>query len=72
MNTLIPSHKAVIDQDDLILFVCPDCGFSKNISAEEFRHRERVLDVKCKCGHSFKVELELRLRIRKATNIEGH
>ena len=66
-----PPLKTLVNSDDKILIVCPECGFSKKFTTEQFRERRYLLKIKCKCGHSFRVQLEARLHIRKKTEIEG-
>lgn len=66
-----PPLKTFVNADDRVLIVCPKCDFSKNFSTKQFRNRQFLLKIKCKCGHSFTVQLEARLHIRKKTEIEG-
>jgi len=66
-----PPLKIFVDPDDKVLIVCPECNFSKNFSTKQFRNRQFLLKIKCKCGHCFTVQLEARLHIRKKTEIEG-
>ena len=65
------SPKAFVRADNEVLIVCPECSFTKNLSAEQFRHRQNLLKIKCKCGHHFTVQLEFRLHVRKETEFEG-
>ncbi len=63
--------KSFVTSEDKILIVCPECGFSKKISAEQFRNRQNLLKIRCKCGRSFTVQLEFRLHIRKEIEMKG-
>ena len=53
------------------MIVCPECDTAREISAAQFRHRQHLIKVKCKCGHLFKVNLEFRRHFRKPTELEG-
>lgn len=64
-------QKSKVNPDNEILIVCPECSFSKNFSAKQFRNRQNLLKIKCRCGHSFRVQLEFRLHIRKETDLKG-
>ncbi|WP_458778022.1 PilZ domain-containing protein [Desulforhopalus sp. 52FAK] len=57
--------------DSQATIVCPACSSAKTISVEEFRHRQHVLKVKCKCGNSFSLQLEFRQFFRKDTELQG-
>ena len=57
--------------DNAAMIVCPECDTAREISAEQFRHRQHLIKVKCKCGHLFKVDLEFRRHFRKPTELEG-
>jgi len=65
------THKSFVKSDDETMIVCPACDTAKAISATQFRHRQHIVKVKCKCGHVFKVHLEFRRHFRKPTDLEG-
>jgi hypothetical protein len=66
------THKSFVKSDDEAMIVCPACDTAKTISVAQFRHhRQHLIKVKCKCGHSFKVQLEFRRHFRKPTELEG-
>lgn len=71
MEILNTPHKAFVKSDDQVLIACPECNFSKVFSAEQFRDRQHLLKIKCRCGHYFTVQLEFRLHIRRKTELEG-
>lgn len=64
-------HKSFVKTGDKAMIVCPACDSAKQISATQFRHRQHIIKVKCKCGHLFKVHLEFRRHFRKETELEG-
>lgn len=65
------THKSFVKSDDGAMIVCPECDTAREISAAQFRHRNNLIKVKCKCGHLFKVTLEFRRHFRKPTELEG-
>lgn len=71
MTTQSSPHKSYVKADDEAMIVCPACDTAKLISAAQFRHRQHLVKVKCKCGHVFNVHLEFRRNIRKPTELEG-
>jgi len=71
MSNEISLHKSFVKEDDEAMIVCPQCDTAKTISAAQFRHRQHLVKVKCKCGYLFKVHLEFRRHHRKTTELEG-
>ncbi len=71
MKNHAPTNKTFVKEDSQATIVCPVCSSAKTISVEEFRHRQHVLKVKCKCGNSFSLQLEFRQFFRKDTNFQG-
>ncbi|WP_459945098.1 PilZ domain-containing protein [Desulfocastanea catecholica] len=71
MSNEISLLKSFVKADDEAMIVCPACDTAKKISAAQFRHRQHLVKVKCKCGHLFKVHLEFRRHFRKTTELEG-
>ena len=71
MTNHIPNNKTFVKDDSQATIVCPKCSSAKTISVEEFRHRQHILKVKCKCGHSFSLQLEFRQFFRKDTELQG-
>ncbi len=65
------THKSFVKPDDEAMIVCPVCDAARAISAGQFRHRQHLIKVKCKCGHIYKVHLEFRRHFRKPTELEG-
>jgi predicted Zn finger-like uncharacterized protein len=70
-NLSSTTQKSFVKPDDEAMIVCPSCDTARTISAAQFRHRQHLLKVKCKCGHRFKVHLEFRRHFRKPTDLEG-
>ncbi len=64
-------QKVFIKSEDQTLIVCPDCGNSKDVSIGQFRHRQRLLKIKCSCGYRFKIEIEFRQYFRKDTDLDA-
>lgn len=71
MTNQASSHKSFVKSDDQAMIVCPICDTAKAISVAQFRNRQHLIKVKCKCGHVFKVHLEFRRHFRKTTELEG-
>jgi hypothetical protein len=71
MTTLPSTHKSFVKPDDEAMIICPSCDKARTISAAQFRHRQHLLKVKCKCGHRFNVHLEFRRHFRKPTELDG-
>jgi hypothetical protein len=71
MTNQTPTNKTFVKEDSQATIVCPACSSAKTISVEEFRHRQHVIKVKCKCGNSFSLQLEFRQFFRKDTDIQG-
>lgn len=63
--------KSFVNEDESATIVCPVCSAAKIISVDQFRHRQHMLKVKCKCGHTFPLQLEFRRNFRKQTDLEG-
>lgn len=68
---MVSTKKVFVQSDEQTLIVCPDCGHSKNVSLAQFRNRQRLLRIKCSCGHRFAIEVEFRQYFRKDTDLEG-
>ncbi len=63
--------KSFVKSDDEAMIVCPACDCARTISVAQFRHRQHLVKVKCKCGYLFRVYLEFRRHFRKPTDLEG-
>lgn len=71
MTNQPPVNKSFVRDDSQATIVCPDCDISKTIGVEQFRNRQHILKVRCKCGTSFSVHLEFRRHFRKSTDLKG-
>ncbi len=71
MTNQPPPKKSFVKEDDQAMIVCPECDTAKVISVTQFRHRQHLIKVKCKCNHVFKVHLEFRRHCRKPTDLGG-
>lgn len=68
--TMDPVKTFVVDEKARI--ICPHCYERKEVPVGQFRHRGRLLKVKCICGRIFQLELEFREYRRKGTRLEGN
>ncbi|MFP4476992.1 MAG: PilZ domain-containing protein [Desulfatibacillaceae bacterium] len=64
-------RKIYVDTDDNAVFLCPECGKTRQACVKKFRNRKGALKVKCECSHVWAVELEFRTSYRKQTNLPG-
>jgi hypothetical protein len=71
MTTSLSEQKAFVNPDDTATLVCPVCKTSRMVSVKEFRSRQHLLKIRCKCGHQYKVHLEFRRYSRKPTDLDG-
>lgn len=71
MTKQTPENKAFVKDNSQATIVCPKCSTAKTISVAEFKDRQHVLKVKCKCGHAFTLQLEFRQFFRKDTDLKG-
>lgn len=71
MTNQTPTNKTFVKDDSQATIVCPECSSAKTISVEEFRNKQHILKVKCKCGNSFSLQLEFRQFFRKDTDLHG-
>jgi len=71
MTNHTPTNKIFVKEDSQATIVCPACSSAKTISVENFRHKQHILKVKCKCGNSFSLQLEFRQFFRKDTELQG-
>lgn len=61
-----------INDNDEGLFVCENCGFSKQFKATKFKNSKKNVKTVCsKCGHLNRFTLEFRTCYRKETNFFG-
>lgn len=70
-KTQIPSVKAFVNDQAMASISCPACGIVRTISVKKFKHKQHVLNVKCKCQLQFKAHLEFRKQFRKVTELDG-
>jgi len=67
------TQKVLITEKNAAIFICPECGRSKNADVSKYKKIEKLvrLKIKCACGSSFSVVLERRKCVRKQTNLPG-
>ncbi len=61
--------KSFVKPNGGAVIVCPSCSGAQTISVRRFKRHTHSLNVKCKCGHSFKILLEFRRHFRKDTDL---
>lgn len=71
MTNQPPTDRAFVREDNSTTLVCPKCRTAKDISVQQFRDKQHHVNVRCKCGYSFKVQLEFRRHFRKATSLSS-
>ncbi|MCP3891491.1 MAG: hypothetical protein GY702_21885 [Desulfobulbaceae bacterium] len=71
MTNQKPTDKAYVKQDNQVTIVCPECDRTKTISVKDFRDKQHVVKVRCKCGHAYRLQLEFRKHFRKETSLQG-
>jgi hypothetical protein len=71
MTNQTPSQKSFVKSGDEATISCPQCNSTKIIAVRQFRQHLHMLNVKCRCGYSFKVQLEFRRHYRKETELQG-
>jgi hypothetical protein len=66
-------EKVHISNSNSATFVCPNCENTSTVDVSKYAKIEKrvTVNVKCRCGHEFKVELEKRKKYRKQTNLPG-
>jgi len=63
--------RLYVNSSNQAFIICPKCSFSKVAQIEVTNTPQRILKLKCKCGHSFRVQLEFRQYARKETRLNG-
>lgn len=71
MTTEKNMTKSFVKSGNEATIICPKCNLAKTISVTQFRNRQHLLKVKCKCGNRFKIQLEFRRHYRKDTDLTG-
>lgn len=71
MTNQNPTDKAYVKDDNQATIVCPECNMTKTISVRDFRHKQHVVKIKCRCSHVFRLQLEFRRHFRKDTELQG-
>ena len=60
-----------VDDTNQATIVCPKCGFEKNVDVTKFKHTQKKLKAKCRCGAVFRLALEYRKHYRKKVRLHG-
>jgi len=68
-----PSIKEYLDEENRVIFACPDCNKKKTvrIPPQSSNQPSPLLRCRCDCGHPFSVTLERRKHPRKRVNLSG-
>jgi len=66
MGNAEPTKFYVYD-DVNIAFLCPACGYTKDIDVSKIKNKR--INIKCKCGAIVKCSIEFRKRYRKKVNL---
>lgn len=63
--------KGYVDEQNNIVFVCPNCGFQKIFDASPFQNRNKNIKIRCKCGNNIEMQIEFRKHYRKQVELFG-
>lgn len=63
--------RLFVNSSNQTFITCPKCSFSKLVEIEVTNIPQRILKLKCKCGHAFRVQFEFRKYARKNTKLNG-
>jgi len=63
--------KVYVDENNQARFICPKCGFEKNLDAMNFRNTKNIVKGECRCEESFQFFLEYRRHHRKDVSLSG-
>ncbi|MGD9732700.1 MAG: PilZ domain-containing protein [Desulfamplus sp.] len=64
--------KGYVDEHNMTVFICPDCGFEKRFDASAFKNKKKNLTIKCRCGNKTEMEIEFRKHFRKKVELFGN
>ena len=54
-----------------VTIICPNCNFTKDKNATNFKNAKKVLKAKCRCGEVFQFTIEFRKHYRKKVKLSG-
>jgi hypothetical protein len=65
--------KVYISKNNTATFVCPNCENTTTADVTRYAQMEKTVrvNIKCRCGHTFRAVLEKRRRYRKSTRLPG-
>lgn len=69
--SMIKEIKAYVDEHDNTFFLCPHCGFKKQMNASKLKNQKKGLRIKCKCGQTVDMKVEFRRFFRKNVMLLG-
>lgn len=59
------------DRNNNVAICCPHCGFIRTIDASKYQNTGKALNVKCRCGETFKCSIDFRKFYRKRVSLVG-
>lgn len=59
------------DKNSEAIICCPSCGFARTIDASQYQNTGKALNVKCRCGQTFKCSIDFRKFYRKRASLVG-
>lgn len=65
-------EKIFVDKQDMAVFRCPHCGFTRHFNASGYRDKDSRVKIKCQCGEVVPVLIEFREFFRKRVELFGH
>lgn len=54
-----------------VTIICPNCNFTKDKNAINFKNAKKTLKAKCRCGEIFRFTIEFRKHYRKKVKLSG-
>ena len=66
-------EKVFISDDNIAIFICPECKKTKNVDISRHKNLDKAYKIKCTCpcGHVYNAILEKRKHYRKETDLPG-
>lgn len=67
----ISALKAHVRANGTATLICPACSAVRNIAAKQFRDKQHLITVRCRCQHVYSILLDFRRHYRKKTDLPG-
>ncbi len=68
----VETQKIYVNPDDTALLECPHCHTARTRSVAKFRDRKGPVEMKCRCGSTYRVSFEFRRTYRKEVALQGY